>query len=168
MIGSTKQCFRKMTGHSKVTLDQLSTAVAEVEMILNLRPITYLSSDDLDEPLTPSHPLKGAASVTYLITFVMNRMILITVLRFASVLESLDQSIFDCSQRRTQLCETEEKQVETHPGDIVLFTAKVEQVLLEETKWHENKGLFPPYKGMDLAPAMPPVTLRLATPTDRK
>lgn len=48
-----------MIGRSKLTLDELTTAVAEVEMILNSRPITYLSSDDLDEPLTPSHLIVG-------------------------------------------------------------------------------------------------------------
>ena len=31
----------------------------EVEAVLNSRPLTYLSTDDLEEPLTPSHLLVG-------------------------------------------------------------------------------------------------------------
>ena len=31
----------------------------EVERTLNSRPLTYLSADDLDEPLTPAHLLTG-------------------------------------------------------------------------------------------------------------
>ena len=59
MIGSTKKCLRKMIGHSKLLFDDLSTAVIEVEMILNLRPIAYLSPDDLEEPLILSHLMVG-------------------------------------------------------------------------------------------------------------
>ena len=35
------------------------TAVIEVEAILNSRPLSNVSVDDLDEPLTPSHLLVG-------------------------------------------------------------------------------------------------------------
>uniref|UniRef100_A0A1X7VL03 DUF5641 domain-containing protein n=1 Tax=Amphimedon queenslandica TaxID=400682 RepID=A0A1X7VL03_AMPQE len=59
MIGSTKKCLRKMIGCSKLTLDELITAVAEVELNFNWRIMIYLSSDDLDEPLTPSHLIVG-------------------------------------------------------------------------------------------------------------
>ena len=59
MIGSTKKCLRKMIGRSKLSFDELNTAVIEVEMILNSRPIAYLSPDDLEEPLTPSHLMVG-------------------------------------------------------------------------------------------------------------
>ena len=38
----------------------LQTIAVEVELILNNRPLTYLSDDVLDpEPLTPSHILHG-------------------------------------------------------------------------------------------------------------
>ena len=37
----------------------LTTALVEVEAVLNSRPLTYLSTDDLEEPLTPSHLLVG-------------------------------------------------------------------------------------------------------------
>ena len=39
--------------------DELSTLVAEVEMILNSRPLSYLSLEDHEEPLTPSHLMIG-------------------------------------------------------------------------------------------------------------
>ena len=36
-----------------------STAIVEIEGIINSRPISYLSSDDVVEPLMPSHLLVG-------------------------------------------------------------------------------------------------------------
>ena len=40
-------------------MDELHTAVVEVESIINSRPLTYLSPSDLEEPLTPSHLITG-------------------------------------------------------------------------------------------------------------
>ena len=59
MVKSTKRCLRKMIGQARFTIDELRTAVVEVESILNSRPLSYISSDDLDEPITPSHLLMG-------------------------------------------------------------------------------------------------------------
>ena len=36
-------------------MDELVTAVVEVEMIINSRPLTYVSTKDLEEAITPSH-----------------------------------------------------------------------------------------------------------------
>ena len=47
------------TGQARITYDELMTAVAEVEMILNSRPLSYVSTKDLEEPLTLSHLLMG-------------------------------------------------------------------------------------------------------------
>lgn len=47
-----------------MTSDELMTSVTEVEMILNSRPVTYLLSDDAEEPLTPSHLLIGRRVLT--------------------------------------------------------------------------------------------------------
>lgn len=44
---------------SQVFLDELLTAVIEVEAIVNSRPLSYVTSNDLEEPLTPSHLLVG-------------------------------------------------------------------------------------------------------------
>ena len=59
LIGLMKRCLKKSIGQSKLSYDELSTLVVEVEGILNSRPLTYVSSDDIDEPLTPSHLVIG-------------------------------------------------------------------------------------------------------------
>ena len=59
LVRSTKHCLRKFIGQAKFSLDELHTAVVEVECIINSRPLTYLSPDDLEEPLTPSHLIAG-------------------------------------------------------------------------------------------------------------
>ena len=59
LIKSTKRCLRKMIGRSRLSYDELATILIEIEMIINSRPITYVSSSDLEEPLTPSHLLTG-------------------------------------------------------------------------------------------------------------
>ena len=41
------------------THDELLTALSEVEMIVNSRPLSYLSIEDIEELLTPSHLLIG-------------------------------------------------------------------------------------------------------------
>ena len=59
LIKSTKRCLRKTIGQARITYDELVTTIAEVEMILNSRPLSYVSTEDLEEPLTPSHLLMG-------------------------------------------------------------------------------------------------------------
>ena len=59
MVQSAKRCLRKTIGSAKLTYDELLTALTVVEGILNSRPLTYISSDDVEEPLTPSHLLTG-------------------------------------------------------------------------------------------------------------
>ena len=41
----------------ELTYDKLLIAVVEVECVLNSRPLNYVSADDTEEPLTPSHLL---------------------------------------------------------------------------------------------------------------
>ena len=59
LVKSTKRCLRKMAGRATLSLDELHTALVEVESILNSRPLIYVASSDLEEPLTPSHLLVG-------------------------------------------------------------------------------------------------------------
>ena len=59
MIQSVKRCLQKTIGRAKLSYDELLTALTEVEAIVNSRPLSYLSSEDLKEPLTPSHLLNG-------------------------------------------------------------------------------------------------------------
>ena len=50
MIKSTKHCLRKM-------VDELLTAVVEIEAIINARPLLYVSTEDIEEPLKPANLL---------------------------------------------------------------------------------------------------------------
>ena len=59
MVKSTKRCLRKMIGQAKFSYDEMHTAIVEIEAIINSRPLTFLNSDDTEEPLTPSHLLVG-------------------------------------------------------------------------------------------------------------
>ena len=59
MIQSAKRCLKKTIGSARLTYEELLTVVVEVEMTLNSRPLSYVSSEDLEEPLTPSHLLCG-------------------------------------------------------------------------------------------------------------
>ena len=59
MVKMTKRCLKKTIGRAKFTYDELLTSVTEVEAIINSRPLSYISAEDVDEPLTPSHLLIG-------------------------------------------------------------------------------------------------------------
>ena len=59
LVKSTKCCLRKILGQSKLTYEELTTVLVEVEGVLNSRPLTYVSPNDIEEPLIPSHLLIG-------------------------------------------------------------------------------------------------------------
>lgn len=59
MIKSAKRCMKKTIGRAILTYDELLTVITDIEAVLNSRPISYISMDDLEEPLTPSHLLLG-------------------------------------------------------------------------------------------------------------
>jgi len=60
LIGLTKTTLRKVLGKALVTLPVLQTVIVEIEVVLNDRPLTYVSADLRDpESLTPSHLLCG-------------------------------------------------------------------------------------------------------------
>ena len=48
-----------MLGSSKLTYEELLTVLVEVECVLNSRRLTYVYSEEAEEPLTPSHLLLG-------------------------------------------------------------------------------------------------------------
>ena len=59
MVKSVKRCLKKTIGNAMLSYNELLTAVAEVEMVLNSRPLSFVSTEDIEEPLTPSHLLIG-------------------------------------------------------------------------------------------------------------
>ena len=59
IVKSIKRCLRKKVGRARLNYDELLTAMTEVESIINSRLLSYISSDDLEEPLTPSHFFTG-------------------------------------------------------------------------------------------------------------
>ena len=59
LIQSMKRCLRKAIGKARMDYDELVTVLVEVEATLNSCPISYLPSEDMEEPLTPSHLLMG-------------------------------------------------------------------------------------------------------------
>ena len=46
-----------MVGQAKLSYDEMNTAVTEIQVIINFRPLTFLNAYDTKEPLTPSHLL---------------------------------------------------------------------------------------------------------------
>ncbi|XP_065197182.1 uncharacterized protein LOC135828689 [Sycon ciliatum] len=59
LIKSMKGCLKKVIGNAHLSLDELQTILMEVERTLNSRPLTYVSSEDTEKPLTPSYLLCG-------------------------------------------------------------------------------------------------------------
>lgn len=59
MVRSTKRCLRKMIGRAHFSHEELNTALAEIEAVLNSRPLGYYSGEDTEEPITPSHLVVG-------------------------------------------------------------------------------------------------------------
>jgi len=59
LVKSVKRCLKKTIGGAILTYEELLTVVVEVQAILNCRPLSYVSSEDPEEPLTQSHLLCG-------------------------------------------------------------------------------------------------------------
>ena len=59
LIGSTKRYLKRIIGRARLSYEELFTVVCEIEAVLNSRPLLYVSSEDFDEPLTPSHLTMG-------------------------------------------------------------------------------------------------------------
>ena len=55
MIQTTKRVLKKILGRARLTLEELQTTLAEIEAVLNSRPLTYSSAEDISTVITPSH-----------------------------------------------------------------------------------------------------------------
>ena len=58
MIKIVKDTLRKSLQNARLTYDELSTVLIEIENIMNSRPLTYMSEDSV-EAITPFHLLHG-------------------------------------------------------------------------------------------------------------
>ena len=58
-VKSVKRCLRKVVAKASLSFEELLTVVTEVEMIINCQPLSFISQNDLEEPLTPSHLING-------------------------------------------------------------------------------------------------------------
>ena len=63
LIQFMKRCLRKVIGQAKLSYDELITTAAEIVSIINSRPLSYVTPDDLSKPLTPSHLLMGGRAL---------------------------------------------------------------------------------------------------------
>ncbi|XP_039537635.1 LOW QUALITY PROTEIN: uncharacterized protein LOC120485906 [Pimephales promelas] len=60
LVRSVKMSMRKVLGKASLTFEEMSTLLAEVEAILNSRPLTFVHNElDEPQPLTPAHFLVG-------------------------------------------------------------------------------------------------------------
>ncbi len=59
MVQSVKHCAKKVLGNAKLTFDELSTVLAEIECTLNSRPLTYSYEEPEEQVLTTSHLILG-------------------------------------------------------------------------------------------------------------
>ncbi|GFQ94044.1 integrase catalytic domain-containing protein [Trichonephila clavata] len=56
MVKTVKEPLKKILGRSLLSFEELTTLLSEIENIVNLHPLTYVSDDKDDtEPLTPAH-----------------------------------------------------------------------------------------------------------------
>ena len=58
LVRSVKRCLRKTLRNSKLTYEEFSTILTEVEGVINSRPLTY-GDEEVGEALTPSHLMIG-------------------------------------------------------------------------------------------------------------
>ena len=59
IVSSVKNCLRKVLGNPRLTFDELSTLLTEVESTLNSRPLTYEYNEVEEKVLTPLHLICG-------------------------------------------------------------------------------------------------------------
>ena len=59
LVGSLKRCLKKTIGRARLSYDELVIAVMEAKVILNSQPSSYVFSEEVEEPLTPAHLLRG-------------------------------------------------------------------------------------------------------------
>lgn len=70
LMKSVKDSLKKILGKALLTFEEFMTVLAEVENILNDRPLTYVYDDGSEpEPLTPTHFMLALHKVEYPFNF---------------------------------------------------------------------------------------------------
>lgn len=64
IVRSVKRCIKKTIGGARLTYEELLTVIIETEMTLNAKLLSYVTSADAEEPLTPSYLLHGRRLVS--------------------------------------------------------------------------------------------------------
>ena len=64
LVQLVKRTLRKILKKNKLTFEEMSTVVTEIEGILNTRPLCYVDDDSTDTIITPSHLIYGRNLLT--------------------------------------------------------------------------------------------------------
>ena len=59
LIAILKSALQKIVGSAKLNFEELHTVLVQIENMMNTRPLTYLSEENCDEHITPSHLMYG-------------------------------------------------------------------------------------------------------------
>ena len=54
-----KLALQKIVGSAKLNFEELHTVLVQIENMMNTRPLTYLSEENCNEHITPSHLMYG-------------------------------------------------------------------------------------------------------------
>ena len=65
MNSTIKVALRKTLKNARLSYEELETVVAEIEAVINSRPLSYLHDEEILEPLTPSHLMYGRRLKTH-------------------------------------------------------------------------------------------------------
>ena len=131
MVRSTKRCLVKAIGLRKLTYEELSTVLAEVEMVINNRPLVYVGEEDVTQPLTPSHLFCGRRTMSDDTCVIRDVKEEISTKEIASRVKLINLSVehfwkrwareYLVSLRETHKMKAQSKSVVVKPGDAVMI-----------------------------------------------
>ena len=64
MAKVVKTSLHKVTGKSILSYEELETVLIQIESIVNSRPLTFVATEEVCEPLAPSHLIYGKQLVS--------------------------------------------------------------------------------------------------------